>query len=152
MDALSALRHDQQPAPPVLDLLRSLGIDDPNILYALAAKLPAPADVDDPARAARVVLGQWFARLLDRPDLEAEEAFLLGRAGFVALAGGSRWGNALLADDTPAELCVELRQNLPLPCPTAAQTLMLVQSLDPPAPVAGFVALFRGRQRPVRPA
>lgn len=152
MDALSALRHDQQLAPPILDLLRSLGIDDPNILYTVAAKLPAPADIDDPARAARVVLGQWFARLLDRPDLDAEEAFLLGRAGFVALAGGSRWADALLAEDTPAELCTKLQQSLPLPCPTAAQTVMLVQSLDPPTPVAGFAALFRGRQRPVRPA
>jgi hypothetical protein len=152
MDALSALRHDQQPAPPILDLLRSFGIDDPHTLYALAARLPAPADIDDPARAARIVLGQWFARLLGRPDLEAEEAFLLGRAAFVALGGDGRWAKALLADDAADELCAKLRQSLPLPCPTAAQTVMLVQSLDPPAPLAGFAAWFGGRARPVRPA
>jgi hypothetical protein len=152
MDALSTVRHDQQPAPPVLDLLRSFGIDDPNVLSALAAKLPAPADIDDPARAARIVLGQWFAHLLDRPDLDPEEAFLLGRAGFVAVAGGSRWAKALLTDDTAGELCAKLRQSLPLPCPTAAQTVMLVQSLDPPTPFAALAAWFRGRQRPVRPA
>ena len=152
MDALSALRHDQQPAPPILDLLRSLGIDDPNVLYALAAKLPAPLDIDDPARAARIVLGQWFAGLLERPDLEPEEAFLIGRAAFVALGGGGRWAETLLADDAGDELCANLRQTLPIPCPTAAQTVMLVQSLDPPAPIAGLAAWFGGGQRPVRPA
>lgn len=152
MDALSALRHDQQPAPPILDLLRSFGIGDPSILCALAARLPAPADIDDPTRAARIVLGQWFAGLLGRADLEAEEAFLLGRAAFVALGGGNRWAKALLADDAPDELCAKLRQSLPLPCPTAAQTVMVIQSLDPPAPLAGFAAWFHGRQRPARPA
>jgi hypothetical protein len=152
MDALSALRHDQQPAPPILDLLRSFGIDDPNLLYALAARLPAPADIDDPARAARIVLGQWFARLLDRPDMESEDLFLLGRAVFVALGGGSRWAKALLADDAPDELCAKLRQSLPLPCPTAAQTVMLVQSLDTATPLADFAGWFGGRPRPVRPA
>lgn len=152
MDALSALRHDQQPAPPILDLLRSFGIGDPNILYALAGRLPAPADIDDPTRAARTVLGQWFARLLDRPDVDAEDAFLLGRAVFVALGGSARWPRALLAEDAPEELCAKLRQSLPLPCPAAAQTVMVIQSLDSPAPLAGVAAWFRGRSRPARPA
>jgi hypothetical protein len=152
MDALSALRHDQQPAPPILDLLRSLGIADPNVLYALAANLPAPSDVDDPARTARIVLGQWFARLLDRPDLEPEEAFVLGRAAFVALGGDGRWARALLTDDISDELCTTMRQNLPIPCPSAAQTVMLVQSLDAPAPVASLTGWLRGRHTPVRPA
>jgi hypothetical protein len=152
MDALSALRHDQQPAPPILDLLRSFGIDDPNILDSLAARLPAPADIDDPTRAARTMLGQWFAQVLDQPDLESEEAFLLGRAVFVAVGGGGRWAKALLADDAPDELCTKLRQSLPFPCPTAAQTVMVVQSLDPPAPLAGFATWFGGGTRPVRPA
>ncbi len=152
MDALSALRHDQQPAPPILDLLRSFGIGDPNILHALAGRLPAPADIDDPTRAARTVLGQWFVRLLDRPDVDAEDAFLLGRAVFVGLGGSVRWPRALLAEDAPDELCAKLRQSLPLPCPTAAQTVMVIQPLDAPAPLAGVAAWFRGRPRPARPA
>jgi hypothetical protein len=152
MDALSALRHDQKPAPPIHDLLRSFAIGDPDILCALAARLPAAADLDDPTRAARTVLGQWFAGLLDRPDVDAEEAFLLGRAAFVALGGGGRWPGALLAEEPPAELCAKLRQGLPLPCPDAAQTVMVIQSLDPPSPLAGLAAWFRGRPRPARPA
>ena len=65
------------PRAPVLDLLRSLGVRDPNTLYALAARLPGEG-AEDPARAARVILGEWFARLLGRGDLDAEQAFLLG--------------------------------------------------------------------------
>jgi hypothetical protein len=152
MDALSALRHEQQPAPPILDLLRSLGIGDPNLLYALAARLPAPADMHDPAHAARIVLGQWFGRLLDRPELDAEEAFRLGRAAFVALDGGNRWAKSLMADDVPEDLCTKLRQCLPLPCPAAAQTVMLAQTLDPSAAAAALAGWLRGRPRPVRPA
>ncbi|MGH6929806.1 MAG: hypothetical protein ACREEV_15925 [Dongiaceae bacterium] len=152
MDALSALRHDQQPAPPILDLLRSFGIGDPNVLCALAARLPAAADSDDPTRAARTVLGQWFAPLLDRPDVDVEDAFLLGRAVFVALGGAGRWPRALLTEEAPEELCAKLRRGLPLPCPDAAQTVMIIQSLDPPSPLTGFAAWFRGRPRPVHPA
>jgi hypothetical protein len=152
MDALSALRHDQQPAPAILDLLRSFGIVDPNALHELAARLPAPADIDDPTRAARTVLGQWFVRLVDRPDVDAEDAFLFGRAVFVASGGSVRWPRALLTEDAPDELCAKLRQSLPLPCPAAAQTVMVVQSLEVPAPLAGVAAWFRGQSRPVRPA
>jgi hypothetical protein len=151
MDALSALRHDELPAPPILDLLRSFGIADPSMLHMLAARLPAPADIDDPARAARIMLGQWFARLIDQPDMDAEDAFLAGRLAFVGLDGATRWPKALLAEDAPDELCDNLRQRQPLPCPTAAQTVMLIQSLDPPAPMAALVGWLR-RPRSVRPA
>ncbi|MGE0117764.1 MAG: hypothetical protein AB7S71_00890 [Dongiaceae bacterium] len=152
MDALSAVRHDHQPAPPILDLLRSFGIADANALYALAARLPAAADVDDPTRAARTIIGRWFARLLDRADLEAEEAFRLGRAAFVALDGGSLWPKALLSDDVPGELAEQIRRSLPAPCPAAAQAVMVVQSLGPPAPFAAGAAWLRGRLMPVRTA
>lgn len=152
MDALSAVRHDHQPAPLILDLLRSFGIPDANALYALAARLPAVADVDDPTRAARMIIGQWFARVLDRPDLEAEEAFRLGRAAFVALDGDRRWPKALLADDAPGELAEQMRRSLPSPCPAAAQAVMVIQSLDPPAPFAAGAAWLRGRLMPARPA
>jgi len=152
MDALSALRHDHQPAPPILDLLRSFGIGDPNLLHALAARLPAPTDIDDPTRAARVVLGQWFARLLDRPDLDAEDAFRLGRAAFVALGNDRRWAAGLLDENAADELRARLRDCLPHACPVAAQTVMLVQPLDPPAPIAALAGLLRGRAGTVRPA
>ncbi|HUL08414.1 MAG TPA: hypothetical protein VLV76_18960 [Candidatus Acidoferrum sp.] len=146
MDAVSVMRHERQPAPAVLDLLRSLGVRDPNTLYALAARLPAapPDGAGDPARAARVILGEWFGRLLERPELDAEQAFLVGRAAFVGLDGGSRYPGALMADEPPAELCAELRQGVPLPSPAAAPAAMLVQSLDPPALLAPVAALLRG--------
>jgi len=146
MDAVSVMRHDRQPAAPVLDLLRSLGVRDPNTLYALAARLPAPTvdGAEETARAARVILGEWFARLLDRPGLDAEQAFLLGRAAFVALDGGNRYPGALMAEEPAGDFCEELRKNLPQPSPAAAPAVMMVQSLDPPALLAPVAALFRG--------
>ncbi len=146
MDAVSVMRQDRQPAAPVLDLLRSLGVRDPNTLYALAARLPAsPADgAEDPARAARVILGEWFARLLNRTDLDADQAFLTGRAAFVAVDGGNRYPGALMTEEPPGEFCEELRRNAPLASPAAAPAVMMVQSLDPPALLAPIVALFRG--------
>lgn len=152
MDALSVARHDHPPAPPILDLLRSFGIADANALYALAARLPASTDIDDPTRAARMLLGQWFARLLDRSDLEADEAFRLGRAAFIALGGDRRWPKALLADDAPEDLATHLRQSLPRPCPAAAQAVMVVQPLDPPAPFAAGAAWLRSWLMPARAA
>jgi len=145
MDAVSVIRHDRQPAAPVLDLLRSLGVRDPQALYALAARLPAaPADAaGDPAHATRVILGEWFGRLLDRTDLDAEQAFLVGRAAFVVLDGGNRYPGALMSEDPPAEFCAELRQNAPLPSPAAAPAAMLVQSLAAPALLASVAAFFR---------
>jgi hypothetical protein len=145
MDAVSVMRPDRQPAATVLDLLRSLGVSDANTLYALAARLPTPAadGVGDPTRAARVILGEWFGRLLNRADLDAEQAFLVGRAAFVAVDGGNRYPGALMADEPPAEFCAELRRNAPLPSPAAAPAVMLVQSLEPPALLAPVVALFR---------
>lgn len=146
MDAVSVMRHERQPAAAVLDLLRSLGVRDPNTLYALAARLPAaPADAaGDPAHAARIILGEWFGRLLGRPDIDAEQAFLLGRAAFVAVDGGSRHPGALMTEDAPAEFTAELRQQVPQPSPAAAPATMLVQSLDPPALLAPLGALLRG--------
>ena len=145
MDAVSVMRHDRQPAAPVLDLLRSLGIDDPNTLYALAARLPAPPDdgAKDPARAARVILGEWFARSLSRTDLDAEQAFLLGRAAFAAIDGGNRFPGALMADEPSNEFRAELHQSVPLPSPAAAPMTMPVRSLDAPAALAPITALFR---------
>ena len=146
MDALSVIRHDRQPAAPVLDLLRSLGVRDPHTLYALAARLPAPAvdGTGDPTRAARVILGEWFGRLLNRVDLDAEQAFLLGRAAFVALDGGNRYPGALMSEEPPTDFCAELRRNMPYASPAAAPAVMMVQSLDPPALLAPVAALFRG--------
>src|SRR5215470_4320821 len=117
MDAVSVIRHDRPPAGPVLDLLRSLGVREPNILYALAARLPASASDtgQDPAGAARAILGEWFARLMDRSDLDAGQAFLLGRAAFVALDGASRYPGMLMADESPPELVAELRRQVPQP-------------------------------------
>jgi hypothetical protein len=145
MDAVSVMRHDRQPAAPALDLLRSLGIGDPNTLYALAARLPA-ATVDgpeEPARAARVILGEWFGRLLCRPDLDAEQAFLVGRAAFVAIDGGNRYPGALMTDEPSNEFRAELHQNVPLPSPAAAPMTMPVRSLDAPAALAPITALLR---------
>ena len=145
MDAVSVIRHDRQPATPVLDLLRSLGVRDPNTLYALAARLPAPADdAGDPTRAARVILGEWFGRLLAQADLDAEQAFLLGRAAFVAVDGGKRYPGALMTEDPPAEFLGELRRQVPQPSPAAAPAAMLVQSLAPPAVLAPVAALLGG--------
>jgi hypothetical protein len=154
MDAVSVMRPDRQPAAAVLDLLRSLGVRDPNTLYALAARLPAPTDgAEEPARAARVILGEWFGRLLNQPDLDAEQAFLIGRAAFVAVDGGSRYPGALMAEEPPADFCEELRRNVPLASPAAAPAVMLVQSLDPPALLAPIAALVRGaRAKGARPA
>ncbi len=155
MDALSVIRHDRQPATPVLDLLRSLGVRDPNTLYALAARLPAPVvdGADDPTRAARVILGEWFGRLLNRTDLDAEQAFLLGRAAFVALDGGNRYPGALMSEEPPADFCAELRRNMPCASPAAAPAVMMVQSLNPPALLAPVAALFRSaRAKPANPA
>ncbi len=155
MDAVSVMRHDRQPAAPVLDLLRSLGVRDPNTLYALAARLPAPpADgAEDPARAARVILGEWFARLLNRTDLDAEQAFLLGRAAFVALDGGNRYPGTLMSEEAPPDLCDELRRNVPLASPAAAPAVMMVQSLDAPALLTPVAALLRGaRAKRANPA
>jgi hypothetical protein len=142
MDAVSVMRHDRQPGAPVLDLLRSLGIREPNTLYALAARLPADGS-EDPARAARVILGEWFARLLSRTDLDAEQAFLLGRAAFVAIDGGNRYPGALMTDEPSNEFRVELHQSVPLPSPAAAPMTMPVRSLDAPAALAPITALFR---------
>jgi hypothetical protein len=145
MDAVSVIRHDRQPAAPVLDLLRSLGVRDPNTLYALAARLPAGAEgAGDPARGARVILGEWFARLLAQADLDAEQAFLLGRAAFVAVDGGNRYPAALMTEDPPAEVLTELRRQVPQPSPAAAPAAMLVQSLAPPALLAPVAALLGG--------
>jgi hypothetical protein len=155
MDAVSVMRQDRQPAAAVLDLLRSLGVRDPNTLYALAARLPgAPTEgADDPARAARVILGEWFGRLLGRTDLDAEQAFLLGRAAFVAVDGGNRHTAALMTEEPPADFCDELRRNLPLAAPAAAPAVMLVQSLDPPPVLAPIAAVFRSaRAKGARPA
>jgi hypothetical protein len=148
MDALSVIRHDRQPAAPVLDLLRSLGLRDPNTLYALAARLPAPPvdGADYPTRAARAILGEWFGRLLNRTDLDAEQAFLLGRAAFVAVDGGNRYPGALMSEEPPADFCAELRRNAPCASPAAAPAAMVVQSLDPPALLAPVAALFRSAQ------
>lgn len=143
MDAVSVIRHDRQPATPVLDLLRSLGVRDPNTLYALAARLPVPADgAGDPTRAARVILGEWFGRLLAQADLDAEQAFLLGRAAFVAVDGGNRYPGALMTEDPPAEFAAELRREVPQPSAAAAPAAMLVQSLAPPAVLAPVAALL----------
>ena len=94
--------------------------------------------------AARVILGEWFGRLLGRTDLDAEQAFLLGRAAFVALDGGSRYPGALMTEDAPAEFTAELHRSVPQPSPAAAPAAMLVQSLDPPALLAPVAALLRG--------
>jgi hypothetical protein len=155
MDAVSVMRQDRQPAAPVLDLLRSLGVRDPNTLYALAARLPAAPtdDAGDSARAARVILGEWFARLLNQTDLDADQAFLLGRAAFVAVDGGSRYPGALMTEEPPSDFCEQLRRNVPLASPPAAPAVMAVQSLDPPALLAPLAALFRGaRAKGARPA
>jgi hypothetical protein len=155
MDAVSVMRQDRQPAAPVLDLLRSLGVRDANTLYALAARLPAaPTDgAEEPARAARVILGEWFGRLLNRTDIDADQAFLLGRAAFVAVDGGNRYPGALMTEEPPADFCEELRRNVPLASPAAAPAVMLVQSLDPPALLAPIAALVRNhRAKGARPA
>ncbi len=155
MDAVSVMRQDRQPAAAVLDLLRSLGVRDPNTLYALAARLPAASGdgVEEPARAARVILGEWFGRLLNRTDLDAEQAFLLGRAAFVAVDGGNRYPGALMTEEPPADFCEELRRNMPLASPAVAPAVMLVQSLDPAALLAPIAALVRGaRAKGARPA
>jgi hypothetical protein len=145
MDTVSVMRQDRQPAAAVLDLLRSLGVRDPNTLYALAVRLPAaPTDgAEDPARAARAILGEWFGRLLNRADLDVDQAFLLGRAAFLAVDGGSRYPGALMAEEPPADFREELCRNVPLASPAAAPAVMLVQSLDPPALLAPIAALFR---------
>ncbi len=145
MDAVSVMRQDRQPAAPVLDLLRSLGVSDANTLYGLAARLPTPAadGVGDPTRAARVILGEWFARLLSRTDIDAEQAFLLGRAAFVAIDGGNRYPGALMTEEPPNEFRVELHQSVPLPSPAAAPMAMPVRSLEAPAVLAPMTALFR---------
>jgi hypothetical protein len=142
MDAVSVMRHDRQPAAPILDLLRSLGVRDPNTLYALAARLPGEG-AEDPARAARVILGEWFARLLGRSDLDAEQAFLLGRAAFVAIDGGNRHPGALMTEEPSNEFRVELHQNVPLPSPAPAPMAMPVRSLDAPGVLAPIAALVR---------
>jgi hypothetical protein len=143
MDAVSVMRQDRQPAPPVLDLLRSLGVSDANTLYALAARLPTPAADGDPTRAARVILGEWFARLLSRTDLDAEQAFLLGRAAFVAIDGGNRYPGALMTEEPSNEFRVELHRNVPLSSPAAAPMAMPVRPLDAPGILAPVAALFR---------
>jgi hypothetical protein len=145
MDAVSVMRQDRQPAAPVLDLLRSLGVSDANTLYALAARLPTPAadDAGDPTRAARVILGEWFARLLSRADLDAEQAFLLGRAAFVAIDGGNRYPGALMTEEPSNEFRVELHRNVPLSSPAAAPMAMPVRPLDAPGILAPVAALFR---------
>jgi hypothetical protein len=142
MDAVSVMRHDRQPAALILDLLRSLGVRDPNTLYALAARLPGEG-AEDPARAARVILGEWFARLLGRSDLDAEQAFLLGRAAFVAIDGGNRYPGALMSDEPSNEFRAELHQNVPLSSPAAAPMAMPARSLDAPGVTAPVRALFR---------
>jgi hypothetical protein len=152
MDAVSVMRPDRQPAAPVLDLLRSLGVRDPNTLYALAARLPADG-AEDPAHAARVILGEWFARLLDRADVDADQAFLIGRAAFVAVDGGNRYPGALMTDEPPGDFREELCRNAPLAVPAAAPAVMMVQSLDPPAVLAPIAALFRSaRTKRTKPA
>jgi hypothetical protein len=155
MDAVSVMRQERQPAAAVLDLLRSLGVRDPNTLYALAARLPAaPSDgAEEPARAARVILGEWFSRLLNRTDLDAGHAFLLGRAAFVAIDGGNRYAGALMAEEPSAHFCEELRASVPLASPAAAPAVMMVQSLDPPPLLAPIAALVRSaRTKGARPA
>ena len=146
MDAVSVMRPDRQPVAAVLDLLRSLGVREPNTLYALAARLPAaPVDgAGEPAGPARVILGEWFARLLNRTDLDADQAFLLGRAAFVAIDGGNRYPGALMAEEPPGAFCDDLRGNVPLSAPPAAAAVMPVQPLDPPALLATVAALLRG--------
>ena len=72
-----------------------------------------------------MILGEWFARLLSRTDLDAEQAFLLGRAAFVAIDGGNRYPGALMTDEPSNEFRTELR------------------SLDAPAALAPVTALFR---------
>jgi len=151
MDGLNTLPGDRQASAPILDLLRSFGFEDSNTLYSLAARLPA-ADIDDPTRAARIAIGQWFARLLDQAELDAEEAFLLGRAAFTAVDCNRRRPESFLAEEVPGELVSRLRLSLRVSCPPDTPAVMMVQPLDPPAPFAAVVAWFRRRPRPVRSA
>jgi hypothetical protein len=90
-----------------------------------------------------VILGEWFGRLLSRADLDAEQAFLLGRAAFVAIDGGNRYPGALMADEPANEFRAELHQNVPLASPAAAPMAMPVRSLDAPAALAPITALSR---------
>ena len=145
MDALSVVRHDRQVPPAILDVLRSLGVRDPHALYSLAARLPATDGVgEDAAHRARVVLGERFARLLDRPDLDPEQAFVIGRAAFVAVDGGGRCPTALMDNDPPMALIDAMRRSVPPPCPPAAPTPMAIQSLDPPPLLAPLRTWLRG--------
>jgi hypothetical protein len=152
MDGLIAHSIDRRAQAPIHDLLRSFGFEDPNTLHSLAARLPTPADDEDPAGAAQTAIGEWFVPLLNHDEITAEEAFRLGRAAFVTQECARRWPMALLADELPQGFADRLRQGLPIGCPPDMPTAMVVQSLDSPAPFASIVAWFRRWARPVRPA
>lgn len=147
MDTVMPVSGTPDAIAAVTSLLLSLGVSHAEEALALAAGLAvvaADGGTEDPRRRAMLRLGEWFSRNLGQPALDPEQAFLIGRAAFVAVDGAKRWPGVLLADAPPADFIEALAAQAPRPCPVVPPLPMAVQPIEAPSLFAPLAALVRG--------
>jgi len=116
--------------PAVSALLRSLGLRCPTEIGRLAKELvptEGHGEADDDFAMTRI--GNWFACMLNQPDLSPEQAFAFGRAAWIAIDGPVRWPAVLLKASPPDAFIHELIGNIVAPCPPPAPMPMPLQDL-----------------------
>ena len=128
-------------------LLNSLGIRDAAEIDRLARQLIASTASDDADLVNNVAvtrLGEWFARCLQQDDLSAEQAFVIGRAAFVAVDGADRWPGVLLSEAPPADFLRDIVGVVIQPCPPSLPAVMPTQNLENHSMLAWVVRVLRG--------
>jgi hypothetical protein len=128
-------------------LLNSLGIGDAAEIDRLAGQLVASTALEDADLLNNVAvtrLGEWFARCLQRDDLSAEQAFVIGRAAFVAVDGAGRWPGVLLSEAPPADFLRDIVGVAVQPCPPPLPAVMPTQNLENHSALAWIVRVLRG--------
>jgi hypothetical protein len=146
MDTVMAVSVPPDAIAAVASLLLSLGINNAAEALPLATALATVAEgaVEEPRRQAMRRLGEWFSRHLGQPDLDPDQAFLIGRAAFVAADAAKRWPGVLLADAPPAEFIEALAAQAPRLSPALPPLQMVAQPLEAPSLLAPVTALIRG--------
>jgi len=128
-------------------LLNSLGVRDAAEIDRLSRQLIASTASEDAELVNNVAvtrLGEWFARCLQRNDLSAEQAFVIGRAAFLAVDGADRWPGVLLSDDPPAGFLRDIVGVVVQPCPPSLPAVMPTQSLESPGALTWVARVLRG--------
>jgi hypothetical protein len=145
MDTVMAVSVPPDAFAAVASLLLSLGINNAAEALPLATALATVAEgaVEEPRRRAMRRIGEWFARHLGQPELDPEQAFLIGRAAFVAADAAKRWPGVLLAD-APPEFVEALVAQAPRLSPALPALPMVAQPLEAPSLLAPVAAAIRG--------